>query len=328
MAKEVLSDPLEYRLNTAARHATTNVPISPAEARIGDIRAALTAQRFDSVAQVAVCDPDHRLVGVIRIEDLLAAPEWVSAGEVMDGNPPTIGPGVNQELAAWRAVQHGESSIAVVDSSNLFRGFIPPSRLLSILLAEHDEDMARLGGFVSGLSSARTASEEPVMKRYWHRMPWLLVGLAGGLLSAKVVGSFEGELEANILLSFFVPAVVYLADAVGTQTEAVVIRGISVGVPIRRVFRLESITGLLVGLSLSAAFFPIVLLLWDQADVALSVSIAIMSACSIASIVAMLLPWVLQALGRDPAFGSGPLATVIQDVLSIIIFFLTASVLV
>jgi magnesium transporter len=65
-------------------------------------------------------------------------------------------------------------------------------------------------------------------------LPWLAVGLLGAMVSAGIVASFEDELAHQVLLAFFVPAVVYMADAVGTQTEAVVIRGISVGVPVRR----------------------------------------------------------------------------------------------
>jgi len=63
--------------------------------------------------------------------------------------------------------------------------------LLAVLLHEHDEDLARLGGFLRDSSMARTASEEPVVKRFWHRVPWLLVGLLGALLAADIVGAYE-----------------------------------------------------------------------------------------------------------------------------------------
>jgi magnesium transporter len=118
-----------------------------------------------------------------------------------------------------------------------------------------------------------------------------------------------------------VPGVVYLADAVGTQTEALVIRGLSVGVPIGRVARRELLTGLLVGVALALAFFPAAWLLWGQSNVAFAVALSLMAACSIATMVAMALPWLFHRLGSDPAFGSGPLATVIQDLLSIVLYF-------
>jgi magnesium transporter len=120
------------------------------------------------------------------------------------------------------------------------------------------------------------------------------------------VGAFEHQLDENVLLAFFVPGIVYMADAVGTQTEALVIRGLSVGVPVGRIIGRELLTGLLVGVLLAAAFLPVGLVLWDEDDVIVAVAIALLAACSTATVVAMALPWVLSRLGRDPAFGSGP----------------------
>src|SRR4030095_2361235 len=175
----------------------------------------------------------------------------------MGGYPPAVGPGEDQEKAAWKAVKHGESALAVVDDTRRFVGFIPPDRLLAVLLHEHEEDMARVSGFLRDSSMARIASGEPIMQRFWHRVPWLLLGLLGALLAADIVGVFEREIQANVMLAFFIPGIVYLADAVGTQTEALVIRGLSVGVPIGSVLRREILTGLVVGLTLAVAFFPI-----------------------------------------------------------------------
>jgi magnesium transporter len=239
----------------------------------------------------------------------------------MDPDPPFVGPGIDQEVAAWRMVQHGESSLAVVDADGRFRGLIPPTRMLAVLLEEHDEDMARLGGFLAGTAEARRASEEPVSRRLWHRFPWLLLGLAGAMLSAGIVASFEEQLRQVVLLAFFVPGIVYMADAVGTQTEALVIRGISVGVPIRRILVRELVTGAVIGVAIAAAFLPFALLVWGDAEVAAVVALALFASCSTATAVAMGLPYLLHRLGRDPAFGSGPLATVIQDLASILIYF-------
>ena len=68
-------------------------------------------------------------------------------------------------------VRRGESSIAVVDRDGRFVGLIPPHRMLSVLLAEHDEDLARLGGYMAGSAQARQAAEESVARRLWHRFP-------------------------------------------------------------------------------------------------------------------------------------------------------------
>jgi magnesium transporter len=257
----------------------------------------------------------------VNIEDLLAADEGVRIDQIMDPSPPTIAPHIDQEIAVWEAIHHGESSLAVVDRERRFQGIIPARRILEVLLWEHHEDTARLGGFLRSRSEASLASREPLRHRLWHRLPWLLVGLLGAVLSADIVGAFESQLQAQVVLAFFIPGIVYLADAVGTQTETLVIRGLSVGINVERIFLRECITGMVIGLLLAALMFPIVLLRWGALDVSVAVAAALFAACSIASLLAMALPWGLRRLNYDPAFAAGPLATVIQDLLSVLIYF-------
>ena len=310
---------------SAARHMTLNIPVVNPSATVAEARERVMGRRFDSLTDIAVCEGD-RLLGLVRIEDLMCAPPEAPVTGIMDADPPVVAPGVDQEVAAWKAVQHGEGALAVVDDSQRFRGLIPPQRLLAVLLAEHDEDMARLGGFLKGTSEARTASEEPVARRLWHRLPWLFVGLAGALVAAVIVDAFEQRLRSEVTLAFFLPGIVYLADAVGTQTETIVIRGLSVGVGIRSIRWREIATGVFAGLALAAIFYPVAAIVWE-ADVALAVALALMVACSAASVIALVLPSIFSALRLDPAFGSGPLATVIQDLLSIVVYLGIAELL-
>ena len=160
-------------------------------------------------------------------------------------------------------------------------------------------------------------------RRLLHRLPWLLVGLVGALLAAVVVGAFAEQLEEQVLVAYFVPGVVYIAAAVGMQTETLAIRGLSVGVGIRRVAVREVVTGALLGVLLASLAFPLVWAGWADVEVAAAVGVAMFAASTIATCVALLLPWTLHRLGKDPAFGSGPIATVIQDLLTVSVYFLT-----
>jgi Divalent cation transporter len=130
-----------------------------------------------------------------------------------------------------------------------------------------------------------------VTQRLYHRLPWLLLGLVGAMTSALLVGAFEEQLDKKVLLAFFVPAVVYMADAVGTQTETVLIRGLSVGVTVREVALRELLTGAVVGAVVGAAFVPFALVGWGDGEVAAAVALALFASCSIATLVAMALPW-------------------------------------
>jgi len=127
------------------------------------------------------------------------------------------------------------------------------------------------------------------------------------------------------MLAFFIPGIVYLADAVGTQTETVVVRDLPVGVGIRQMAARELLAGLVIGLAMAAVGGPLVWWGWGQLDIAWCVGLSLFAACSTATVAAMALPWIFDALSLDPALGSGPLATVVQDLASILIYFAIAS---
>jgi magnesium transporter len=304
---------------TAAEHATGRVPVASPLQRAGNVREMLVGQHYVCASHIVVCDVD-KFLGLVTIEELLLARADVTIESLMDRGAPVVAPGVDQEVAAWRAVRHGESALAVVDGHGHFVGVIPPHRLLGVLLSEHEEDLNRFAGFLRSTSVARTASEEPVQRRFRHRLPWLLLGLGGALLAADLVGSFETHLQLNVMVAFFIPGIVYLADAVGTQTETVVVRGLSLGVPMRRMLGQELLAGVLIGMALAAVALPFVWWRWNDGNLALSVGASVFAACSTATLAAMMLPWLFDAFALDPAFGSGPLATVVQDLLSIWIY--------
>jgi magnesium transporter len=310
-------------------YLVTDVPLCGPDMPMSELHAMLIGRSYESTADVAVCTFDdasaHRLLGLIALEKVLAAEPTRLARDLMDPDPLVVAPGLHQEEAAWKAARHGESSLAVVDASGVFRGLVPPGRLLRVMLTEHDQDLARLGGFLSSAGSARHAMDEPIRARLWHRLPWLILGLVGSAGAAVLVRGFEEDLMSDVRLAFFIPGIVYMADAVGTQTETLIIRGLSVGVPIRRVFRLESLTGLFVGLVLAALTLPAAWLAMGSLPLAITLSLSLIAACAVATVVAMSLPWLMSRGGRDPAYGSGPLATVVQDLLSLVIYFAIAS---
>jgi magnesium transporter len=304
---------------TASAHACMRVPTAAPTDLVSETLDSMRGKHFESAAAVAVLDGD-RLAGIVVIERLLDAPVGATLRDVMDPAPPVVTADTDQEHAAWQAVHREETGLAVVDDNGRFRGLIAPQQLLTVLLREHDEDLARLGGFLHSVESAQATSMERVTRRLWHRIPWLVLGLIGAMVSAFLMATFEAQLNANLAVAYFVPGIVYLADAVGTQSETLAIRGLSVGVGIRRIIGPEALTGLAVGVLLGVLMLPVVALMTDDWMLAAAVAVAVLAASTNATVVALALPWLLQRLGKDPAFGSGPLATVIQDLLSILIY--------
>ena len=311
------------QLGVAQEHATRSVPTASSDQTIGEVRLALMGREFDYANDLAVLQGES-LIGLVSLERLFASEPSARVRDVMDPDPPTVAPGTDQEAVAWGMVERGESSVAVIDPGGAFKGLVPSHRMLAVALAEHDEDVARLGGYLASTRRARQASEERLGRRLWHRLPWLLVGLVGTIASAAIIGAFESQLDQNVLLAFFIPGVVYMSAAIGIQTQTVLIRGFSVGVSLRRVLWGEVASGVLLSVVIAAAFFPVALAGWGDQGVALGVTLALFASGVVATAVAIALPWAFQRSGIDPAFGAGPLATLLQDLLTIGIYFAVA----
>jgi magnesium transporter len=301
----------------------TNVPRAEPGELVKACQDRFRTTRFEDASSVVVAEGDKAL-GVIPCERVLAADPGATVGSLVGAKIRPVRTDELLEPAASEMVERGASAVIVADAEGTFVGLVPAARLIGLLLTEHDEDLARIGGYRSSAGRDRRAAEEPLGPRLLHRLPWLIIGLAGAMASALLVGAFEEQLEEVVLLALFVPAIVYMAAAVGAQTQTLLIRALSTNVDLARVFRQELITGVVLGAVTAAVFYPFALVVWDSHDVALTVALALFASSSTATGIAMALPLGLRKLGQDPAFGSGPLATVIQDLLSIAIYFAIA----
>ena len=183
-----------------------------------------------------------------------------------------------------------------------------------------------MAGIWHHTDEARRALEAPPFERARYRLPWLIVGLIGSLLATTLVAKFERILEAQIAVAFFMPAIVYLADAVGTQSEAVEIRGLSLtDAGIGRILLGEIAAGVLMGLIIALLAGTFTVVVFDDASLALVVGASLAAACTIATNLGLCLPWAFARAGWDPAHASGPIGTILQDVLSLAIYFGMAS---
>ncbi len=314
-------------LGSVIGHATVAVPIRSRRDSAGSTLASLEGHQLVDVRQIVVLD-HQRPIGLVPIEDLLAADRKESLGSLMNEDFPVVTFDTDQEVAAHSLIESSDGCLVVTGPRGGFAGLVFADQMLPVLLAEHDEDIARLGGYLAGSRQARTAAEEPILRRLWHRAPWLVVGLLGAMLSAVLMGAFEEDLEANVLLALFVPAIVYMAGAVGSQTQTVLIRAFAIGVRTREIFWREALTGVAVGLLIGGVFFLFATLGWGDTGVALAVALALVASGLASTFIAMALPSLFKALGLDPAFGSGPLATLLQDLLSILVYFAVVGIVV
>jgi magnesium transporter len=314
--------------DSARWHLATSIPVAAADDTVDEVLSSMRGRHFDCADPVVVVDAKHRVLGRIPLGLLVEAPPGRTAVQVMQREPPSVQLDTDQERIASIALQHDVAAVTVANEDGTLAGVIPAQALLGILRREHVEDLHRLAGIVSEEAHLREAMEAPPMRRARHRMPWLLLGLAGSVLAALVMQRFEHILSTNVAVAFFIPGIVYLADAVGTQTETITVRGLSLShARIGLMLAGEIRTGLLIGGLLGGAAFVAAWLVLDQPRLAVAVGLALCAASAIATTIGLALPWLLHRLGRDPAYGSGPLATIMQDVLTVTVYFLVVSAL-
>jgi len=314
---------------TIARYLVKAVPVARPDETAGEVRQRMTGQHYDDASYVFVIHDGGALGGIVEMAQLIAAADEIPMARLMRVDTcPVVAADCDRELAATLAIRSGISALAVLDAKGRFLGAVPATALMSILRDEHLEDLHHMAGILGQSEAAKEALTAPPHRRALYRMPWLMVGMAGSAIATVMMSRFELALTAHIAVAFFIPAIVYLADAVGTQSEAVAVRAISLtGADFGPLLRGELGTGILIGATLGGLALPLVWISFGQFALAATVAVALVIASSIATTVGFLLPWTFARLGYDPALGSGPIATVIQDVLSLTIYFFTAAVL-
>lgn len=313
-----------------AHYVVASVPIADPEASAGETRKRLLGQQFDDASHVFLLAGHGRLAGVVAIRDLLGAPETTLLRDIArTADTYCVSPEADREDAASVAIRAGLSILAVCDADGTFLGAVPARALMTILRDEHLEDLHHMVGILGKSEAAKDALTAAPHRRALYRLPWLLVGMTGSAIATAMMSRFDAALTAHISVAFFIPAIVYLADSVGTQSEVVVIRGLSLtDSALLPLFAGEVGTGALLGSILGSLAFPIVWFFFSSVGLAATVGISLAVASTIATALGFLTPWIFARLGYDAALGSGPVATVVQDTFSLMTYFLVASVLV
>lgn len=307
-------------------HLTRGVPTARPTDTVELILDALPGRSFDTVTSVYVTDSQNRLIGAVPLVALLAAPGQLQIGALMQDDPPCVQADLDREGAASLAIQTGLAAVPVIDDDGRFLGVFPPRAIMAVLRDEHLEDLHHMAGIWHHSQEAREALLAPPLRRARYRLPWLMIGLAGSMLATSLVAQFEQVLQAQIAIAFFMPALVYLADAVGTQSEAVAVRGLSLTeAGIGRLLAGEISAGILMGVVLAMLAGAFALIVFGEIELAVTVGVSLLAACTIATALGLCLPWGFAQAGWDPALASGPVGTIVQDVLSLLIYFGAAS---
>lgn len=302
----------------------STIPTAGPEDTVGFVMDQLRTETYTDSAQVLILETNKKVYGHLLTAELFKHGLNEKLKNLVQ---PCAKVHLTEGLkSATRLSLHSKSTfLTVVDEGDCFLGLIPSSALMEILRKEHIDDMHKMAGIKKERSGANKAMTESPVQSVMHRLPWLMAGLVGSFFATFLMSRYEETLNNNISLAFFIPGIVYLADAIGTQTETMVIRGLSMSwTNFLKILKREFLTGWLIGFILGLLCVPVAIFGGYDVRISLVVGLSVMVAGMLATTIGLLLPWVISKLGKDPAFGSGPLATIIQDILSIFVFLLIA----
>ena len=321
----------KYPPESAGRRIIDNVPTALPEERISDIRKRLfeKAKDFETLNYIHIIDRKGRLVGVLSLKDVFQKPESSKIEDLMAKDVIKARPHTDQERVAILALRHNLKSIPVVDKRDIFLGVVPSDTILGILHSENVEDFLRFAGISKRDTFLGKSLQFPVSVLTKIRLPWLIFGLFGGLFTARIVTFFEGSLKVHFILAAFIPLIVYMADAVGVQAQTLFIRNLALDsrLDIKKYFLKEIKISFVIALILGTLLALISFLWLGPLKIGIILSVSLFLTVICACLIAVLVPWALQALKKDPAIGSGPFATIVRDILTLALYFSIASLM-
>jgi len=286
--------------------------------------------QFDSIDYIYVVDDQNILQGVISIKKVFSTQDNETKVEnIMKKDLVKVTPPTGQERIVYLALSHGLKALPVVDDEDHLLGIVPYDEILKTFNQEVKKDIFRFGGLFHRVGEEYTSITSSAWVMMRSRLPWLIVGVLGGTAAASVVTSFEELLSKFLVLAAFIPVLVYMSDAVGTQSEALIIRSVALdpelplGGYIIREFKVAAMLAVVCGFLISV----VAIIGWGTyflgAVVGLSMLVSIIAAVCISTF----LPLVFRRFNYDPAVATGPLATIISDITTLGIYFSMAILL-
>ncbi|HSI67939.1 MAG TPA: magnesium transporter [Planococcus sp. (in: firmicutes)] len=272
-----------------------------------------------------VVDEEKKLVGVVSYKDLILGELDDRIEEVMYNRVVKADVLTDQEEAANLIRRYDFVTLPIVEKDNTLVGILTVDDLIDVVMQEANEDIEKLSA--SGKSIDFNTKS---MTAAYRRLPWLILLLFIGLISGGIISGFEETLETAVALTFFMPLIAGMTGNTGTQSLAVVVRGlVSQKLNFKQTIKLilrEFRVGLIIGVICSALIVLIAYVWLGNLTLGFVVGSSLFFTLIIGTLAGTIIPLILYKLNIDPAVASGPLITTINDILSLLIYFGIASI--
>ena len=277
------------------------------------------AEEVDKVYTIYVVDDDDVLLGTLSLKKLLLSPEKTFIKNIYNEKVFSVKANSDDEEVANIMEKYDLIVLPVVDDLNRLIGRITIDDVVDVMKEEAIEDYNK----ASGISEQVDASDN-ILTLTRARLPWLLIGLMGGIMGAEVIGIFD--IENNIELAFFTPLIAAMGGNVGVQSAAIIVQGLAsnnLGIDslAQRLIK-ELGVALLNGIICSGLIMIITSLIGYPNSISFTVSISLMAVIIFAALFGTFIPLVLDKYKIDPALATGPFITTVNDVLGLFIYFM------
>lgn len=315
----------------AGHFASEQFPVVPDYWTLNDVDEYISqnGSLFDAIDYVYVVNEKNKLVGVISIKDLFRYPLSTSVKKIMKRDIITVSPDAHKEKIARLTLEHNLRAIPIVKNGQL-EGVILTHKILHILNQALHEHIISFSGVHRSHLEYENTMRVPLLESILHRAPWLIIGFFGVIVAAGIIDQFEYILDEHIVFAFFIPAILYMSNALGTQNQTLLIRDLALmgkELPIGKYFVKTILISAIVSLIISTLVYGATSIIWNENTAGGVIALAMFITLMISSASSLATTIIFKKMKQDPALGSGPFATIISDVSSILIYFLIVSTL-
>jgi magnesium transporter len=319
------------KISFAVDYITNNVPIVPDYYSIEDIQKFINKniKNFETIDYIYIINNKKDLIGLMSIKKVFEFYKKTKIKDIIERNFISVPPNITEQKITNLVLKHNLKTIPIVEEKKLI-GIILTNKILSILHHTLHKRLLYSAGIHKDHLEYEDTMEVPLLLTLWHRIPWLVIGLIGVLFAAGFISKYENILDKHLILVFFIPAIVYMSDALGTQLQTLLIRDLAIfGKEFKIVpyFLRQMLIGIILGAVIGFIIYITTNLFWKEPKIALIISLAMFITLVLSSFTSLITTYLFKVFGADPALGSGPFATIISDVSSIIIYFIVVSLM-
>ncbi|MBN8650385.1 MAG: magnesium transporter [Cytophagales bacterium] len=284
------------------------------------------AENVTKFYTVYVVDDADRLLGKVSLQKLILTDSRTIVKDLLDEDVVSVETYMEDREVAEIMSKYDLESVPVVNSQGQLVGRITIDDVVDVITEQAEEDRQLMSGITEDVEE-----DDSVWRNTRARLPWLLIGILGGLISARFMGFFEREIAQITAIAFFVPLIQATGGNVGIQTSSLIVQSLmkpgfvddGLWKRLLKVFSVALLNGFFLGLIV----FGVNRIVFGNDPLNLVVSLALFFVVVFASFVGTITPIILNRFGFNPALASGPFITTTNDLLGLGVYFLTIHLL-